>query len=150
MSVTFAPYTIEDLMQIDVQPSQWVQCGLNARWTGEAEARELIACGDGWTAHGADGRVLCVGGIAETFPGRQGTVWAMLASGIGAPAMAAITRFCRRFIADSPLVRVDAMIADDRASRCWADLIGLTWNTTLEQWGAASETVHFYERVRRC
>lgn len=150
MTVRFAPYTIEDLMQIDVQPRQWRQCGLNARWTSEAEARELIAMGDGWTAHGDGGRLLATGGIAETFAARQGTVWAVLAADVGGAAMLAITRFCRRFIADSPLVRVDALIADDCPSRRWADLIGLTWNTTLERWGAASETVHFYERVRRC
>lgn len=150
MTVVFRPFHYADALSIAVQPSQWVQAGIDARCMSEEQARDLHARGAAWTAFAPDGRVLCCAGIAETFAGRQGTAWAMLATGLGIRQHLAITRFARERIAQSPLVRIESLIEADPAGRCakWALAVGLTLEATLASWGAASETVFLYRRIR--
>ena len=152
MSVVFRPFFWFDAVEIAVQPSQWVQAGIDARTMTEHEARDLAKRGAAWTAIGEDGRILCCAGIAEMFVGRQGTAWAMLAADLGVAQHLAITRFARARIAASPLVRVESLISDDPTGRCakWAQAVGLELEATLACWGAASETVFLYRRIAPC
>lgn len=152
MTVMFRRFFWFDALDIAVQPSQWVQAGIDARYMSEEQARDLGQRGPAWTAIGADGRVLCCAGITDVFAGRQGVAWAMLAADLGVAQHLAITRFAKARIAESPLIRIESMISDDPTGRCakWALVVGLELEATLACWGAASETVFLYRRIAPC
>ncbi|WP_061780751.1 hypothetical protein [Sphingomonas sanguinis] len=152
MSVAFRRFFWFDAIDIAVQPSQWVQAGIDARYMSEEQARDLARRGPAWTAIGDDGRLLCCAGITEIHAGRQGVAWAMLAADLGVAQHLAITRFAKAQIAASPLIRVESLISDDPTGRCvkWASAVGLEHEATLACWGAASETVYLYRRIAPC
>lgn len=138
-----------DAMAIVLQPSQLIEAGIASRDMTPDEAQSLIDRGEAWTVEGADGRVLACYGIAETFPGRQGTAWAMLSADMGIAAHARMTRFARLRVATSQLARVECLIADDPTGRSakWATACGMVREATLRCWGGASETIHVHARV---
>lgn len=137
----------EDVVSIERQASQRVQLGIE-RIPSIEEAHALLDEGEAWSAVADDGRVVACMGIRETFPGRQGVAWAILAGGVGA-AHLAITRHARARIAASPLVRIEAIVRLAVDAECqWARLVGLEARTILRKFGAASEDHVLFERIR--
>ena len=117
-----------DALDLALQPSQWIEAGIECRALDPDQAAAMEASGPAWTARARDGRVLCCAGIGTMYfdaGGRpaHGVAWAMLSSRIGA-AHVAITRFARRAIAESPFRRIEAIVqADDGGEACrWAEL----------------------------
>ena len=144
--VRIEPLTVEAAMAIDRQASQKVQIGMPRMMTCD-EAEALVdSVGEKWAViENATARIVACFGLAETFPGKQGVAWAILAEGIGS-AHLAMTRFCRARVAASPLVRIEAIVRTP--SECsWAMLIGLTYRCDLPMFGAASETHFLYDKV---
>lgn len=136
----------EDAMAIKRQASQRVQLGLEAQMTPEI-AQDLIDGGEAWTMTRDGVPVACLG-LRETFPPVQGVAWAILADGVGA-AHLALSRFARRRIAASPLVRIEAIVRTSVEAEClWARLVGLEPVALLRKFGAASEDHMLFERVR--
>lgn len=148
MRVHFRPFVPRDALDIELQPSQLIEAGLNAGAMSIEAAHDLILNGVAWTAEQAgSGRILCCAGFYETFAGLQATAWARLCANLGASAHLAITRFAQARIAESPLRRIECMVADDGRAIRWAEAVGLVREATLECWGAASETVHVHRRI---
>lgn len=149
MSVRIRLFRPEDALALALQPSQIVEAGIASADMTIADARLLVERGEAWSAILPDGTPIACYGIAETFPGRQGTAWAMLASGLGVAAHAAITRFARMRVAASKLARVECLVRADvrgRGSK-WAVAVGMPREATLACWGGASETIHVHARV---
>ncbi|MEV4934421.1 hypothetical protein [Sphingobium sp. LSP13-1-1.1] len=145
MSVLIRPMVASDALRLKRQPSQRVQIGL-VRDMSVEDARDLIDGGEAWSAE-RDGDVIACMGLRETFPGKQGVAWAVLAQGVGA-AHLAITRHARRRIAESPLVRIEALTRIDVEAECvWARLVGLTPSAILRKFGALSEDHMLFERI---
>lgn len=144
-SVTFADMTAIDLLELVAQPTQ--QVGFAAPCQTLEHATELAENGRAWSAR-VGGRLLVCAGLTETFPGKQGVAWAILAENKGV-AMHAITRFARWQIVTSPLRRIEAIVrGDDPSCAAWARMVGLRFRTALEAWGPDSETHLLFERVR--
>lgn len=136
-----------DLLAIERQASQVTQLGL-AHAPSIEEAEALIDDGEAWTAEDAAGRIVACMGIRETFPGRQGVAWAVLADGVGM-AHLAITRHARARIIASPLVRIEAIArVGVRAEMRWPLLVGLAPRALLPKFGAASEDHMLFDRIR--
>lgn len=146
MSLVFRPYDPAHALALRLQPSQAIEAGQAFAGLTAEGATLLGEQGAAWSALDGD-RVVCCAGLAESFPGRQATAWAMLAAGIG-PLHLALTRFAAARIAESPLRRIEAVVADDARCTLWATLCGLRREATLACWGGASETVHIFARVR--
>ena len=172
--VNFTRLQPVDLLEIARQPSQDRVLGLDYTWT-EAEAQELCAEPVAWTAR-REGVIVACFGIAETFPGRQGWGWAVLATGIGG-AHLAVTRFMRTVIAGCDLARLEvlaravdleavltaAVIAREGpldsgelvalamarpTPECrWAALLGLQPGHVLRRYGALGESYMLFERI---
>lgn len=135
-----------DADMIERQASQRTQMGIEGGMTAET-AQAFIDQGEAWTASFA-GRIIACLGIVETFPGKNGTVWAVLARDIGA-AHLPLTRFAKARVAESPLVRVDAIARLDVTAECaWAKLCGLAPAHVLRKFGAMSEDHVLFERIR--
>lgn len=152
MTIAIEALRAADLMEIQRQPSQLVQLGIERAMT--IEEAEAIAEGDGeaWTARaghvGAGGRIVACLGLRETFPGRQAVAWAVLAEDVGA-AHLAITRFARARIRESRLPRIEAIVRESvPAEGAWAQLVGLAPAHVLRCFGAMSETHILCERIR--
>lgn len=146
MGVEIRPMIAADVLAIERQPSQRVQLGFRET-PSEADAQGLIDDGEAWAAVDGD-RVIACFGIRETFPGKQGVAWAILSSAVGA-AHLAITRFAKRRIAESPLVRIEAIARVAISAECvWPRLTGLQAAHVLRKFGAASEDHMLFERVR--
>lgn len=140
------PMIVADAMEIKRQASQRVQLGLEREMTPEI-AQDLIHGGEAWTILRDGVPIACVG-LRETFPPVQGVAWAILADGIGG-AHLTITRFARRRIAESPLIRIEAIVkCDHPADVLWAKLVGLAPIALLRKFGAASEDHMLFERIR--
>jgi hypothetical protein len=136
-----------DALAIVRQPSQRVQVGLEIEITPEIAA-DLIDGGAAWAAieAGTD-RVVALMGLRETFPGKQAVAWAVLSDKVG-PAHLAITRHARLMIAQSPLVRIEAIVRLNVAAECdWARMVGLEPVAVLRKFGALSEDHVLYERI---
>lgn len=162
--------TVADALAIQKQASQRLQVGLEIQMSAD-DARELIEHGEAWAALRGDQVIACMG-IRETFPGRQGVAWAILAEGVGA-AHLAITRHARRRIRESPLVRIEAIVrpgidveavvaahpdldpyamlevvVSQRGPEVvWALLVGLKPNAVCRKFGALSEGHLLFERI---
>lgn len=145
--ISIAPLIATDALEIQRQPSQRVQLGLEREISLE-EAEEIAAGpGEAWTVR-HHGRIVACIGLRETFPGRQAVAWAILAEGLGA-AHLAVTRFARARIATSPLRRIEAIVrAETHAESIWARLVGLQAAHVLRSFGAQSETHVLFERIR--
>lgn len=173
--IGFSPMAPEDAMAIDRQPSQRVQLGLDDAMTIEA-AEDMVRYGEAWCARRAGGkdggRIVACLGLRETFAGRSGVAWAILAKGIGG-AHVAVTRFARRRIAASALVRIEAVVkagvdaeavltcfpgidghalleavlSVPSAETRWAGAVGMTPVAVLRKFGAASATHVLFERI---
>lgn len=148
--IQFEPFRARDALNIQLQHSQWVEAGIEARGMTIEQARDLE--GSAWTAWrmgpGLNMRILCCAGFRELFPGRHAIAWALLAAGIGPRALLTVTRFARARIAESPLVRIECLTRDGRAERRWAEAVGLAFRAALPGWGAASETICVFDRVK--
>lgn len=143
--VTIRPMTVADAMSLQRQSSQQVQVGLVRDMSVEV-AQDLIDNGEAWTAERA-GVPVAIMGLRETFAGRQGVAWAVLAEGVGA-AHLPISRHARRRIADSALVRIEAIVrVDVDAEMLWARLVGLEPRCLLRKFGALSEDHMLFERI---
>ena len=147
MTVQISKLVAADALEIQRQPSQAVQLGIERAMT-PAEAEDLAdGPGEAWAAR-YHGRIVACLGLRETFPGRQAVAWAILADGLGG-AHLAITRFARRRIIDSQLRRIEALVRRDVAAECaWAKAVGLTARCVLPCFGAASEAHVLFDRVR--
>ncbi|MGN6124816.1 MAG: hypothetical protein ACTHOJ_17870 [Sphingomonas oligoaromativorans] len=145
-AVSILPMRPEDALLLQRQPSQRMQLGLEMD-LDLAAARDLVHGGEAWTAWRDDLPIACMG-LRETFPGVQGVAWAVLAEGIGA-AHLAISRHARRRIADSPLIRIEAIVrAAAPAEGAWARTVGLEPEALLRCFGARSEDHVLYVRIR--
>lgn len=163
-----------DLMAIERQASQRRLFGLPAEMDADL-AEQSAAQPIAWCAREGS-RILACFGILETFPGRQGTAWALLAEGIG-NAHLQLTRFIQGQIAGCGLARLElvaraADIEDEiaqaeaadfggfnqaglirRAMRRatpemrWAVLLGMQPAYLLRQYGAEGETYMLFERI---
>lgn len=145
--IRIEPLTVDAAMSIERQASQMVQLGISRRMNRD-DAEALVAgIGEKWAViENATGRTVACFGLAETFPGKQGVAWAILAEGIGT-AHLAMTRFCRARVAASPLVRIEAIVRTP--SECvWAKMIGLTFRCALPCFGALSQTHFLYDKVQ--
>jgi hypothetical protein len=153
-----------------LQPSQRLQLGEVCAVSAQ-EAEDLCDQDEAWACVYND-RLVALVGIRETFPGRQGVAWAMLAQGIGA-AHLPITRFARWRIGMSRLKRLEviakcgdaeAMIAAsprlagdpwfliEKLARStpdctWAALLGFAPVHVLRHYGGASETHMLFELI---
>lgn len=147
IAVSFRAFEPGDFLRLQVQPSQ--SMGLDAGLLDLDDARDLAAHGQAWTAIDGDGRLLCCAGFREIYAGRHAIAWALLAEGLGA-AHLAITRFARARIAESPLVRIEAVVrANVPAEPAWARVVGLGLEARLAAWGATSEDHLLFSRVNR-
>lgn len=154
MSVEIRPFRARDAIELALQPSQWIEAGIECRAMDEAQALALEQSGPAWSAIGDDGRVLVCAGFGTMYfdsdcRPAHGVAWAMLTTGIGA-AHVAITRHARRMIAQSPLRRIEAIVkADDEGDACrWARMVGLEMACVLRGYGADGTTHFLFERVR--
>lgn len=149
-TIQFEPFRARDALAIQLQPSQWVEAGIEARGMSIEQARDLE--GNAWTAWrmgpGLNMRILCCAGFRELFPGRHAVAWALLARDLGPRALLAITRFARARIAESPLARIECLTRDGAAERGWAEAVGLRLRAELPGWGATSETLCLFDRVK--
>lgn len=153
--VTFHDFSGDDLLALDLQPSQRMEAGLPAIATVE-DARDREARGPAWTARDAAGRVICCAGFYTmacdkvTGEPRHAVAWAALSANIGLRAHLAITRFARARVERSALARIDAYMVADPSGRCakWAYACGLFFQTTLANWGADGSLVLLFARVR--
>ena len=168
--VRFARLTADDLLAIERQPSQRLLLGA-AESIERDEAEALADQDDAWSCWRGDRLLACVG-INETFPGRQGVAWALLATALGA-AHLPLTRFVAGRIAASPLARIEAfarsavgdpafdqfpeldsgqkvaiVMAAPSPELRWARRVGLEPAHVLRKFGAASETYVLCERIR--
>lgn len=64
MSVTFRPFRAQDALDLVLQPSQWIEAGIECRAMDAHQAADMEAAGPAWSAIGNDGRVLVCAGIA--------------------------------------------------------------------------------------
>jgi hypothetical protein len=168
--VSFSRLEPEDILSIDLQASQRMTLGIDTASCTLEEAEELAQEREAWAVR-SDGRLIACIGIRETFPGRHGVAWAILATGIGA-AHLTMTRFARERIVNCGLQRVEAIVrAADAESvlehfpglngqqlidmvltmatpECvWARLVGLRPAHVLRKFGANGETQILFERI---
>lgn len=136
-----------DLIGIERQASQLLLFGVPAEPDLD-EAEALTDNPAAWTLTDTSGRIVACLGIHESFPGKMGIAWALLAPNVGA-AHHALTRFTRAMIEDGArrLARIEALCAPGPATR-WATLVGLTPVHEVRQYGAASESYWLCEIVR--
>lgn len=147
MRVDIHPMMGLDAMEIQRQPSQRVQLGLDREMTREEADALAHGPGEAWCAR-VDGRIVALTGLRETFPGVQAVAWAILAEDIGA-AHLAVTRHARRQIEASRYRRIEAIVrAEVPAEVAWAKLVGLAPAYVLQCFGAASEPHVLCELVR--
>ena len=135
-----------DLIGIERQASQQLLFGEPV----EPDLDEAAALADNpaaWTLTDTSGRIVACLGIHESFPGKMGIAWALLAPNVG-PAHHGLTRFTRWMIEDGAarLQRIEALCAPGPATR-WATLVGLTPVHAVRKYGAASETYMLCERI---
>lgn len=135
-----------DLIGIERQPSQALLFGVPAEPDLD-EAEALADNAAAWTLTDRSGRIVACLGIHESFPGKMGIAWALLAPNIGREHHA-LTRFAQGVIADGAarLQRIEALCAPGAATR-WAVLVGLTPVHAVRKYGAASETYMLCERI---
>lgn len=152
VGVSFAAFRAGDAMAIALQPSQYIEAGIDMRALDAAGAADLEANGPAWTARAADGRILCCAGFREIFAGRQAVAWSMLAAELGVRQHLAITRFARARFAESPLLRIESMFEARPDGRCakWAETVGMVREGLLHAWGPASVPVFVYARIKPC
>lgn len=159
-----------DLVAIEPQASQRFTIGIDTQATSIEEAELLAAQPEAWAIYSA-GRLIACFGIRETFPGRNGVAWAVLAEGIGS-AHLAMTRFARHRIEDCGLARVeaivrgpdaegivdafpgldngqllDAVLTQSTPEMVWARLVGLRPAHVLRKYGGFLETHVLFERI---
>lgn len=147
--LAIVPFAPAHALAIELQPGQWVEGGFDARHCDAGQADRLMA-GDPWTAIDGDDRVLACGGV---LPGEapfqdHGLAWAMIARDVPMRAMVWISAWAAKLIAEAPMRRVEAMIADDPRCLTWARRVGLTHEGRMTGWGPAGVTVHVHARVR--
>jgi hypothetical protein len=165
----FARLEAGDLLSIERQPSQHLLFGLDLAMSAE-EADKLAEQPIAWAAFAGD-RVLACAGVLETYPGRQGVAWAILAAGIGRRHLA-ITRFFAWQVAHAGLARIEAivrgpdieplaaahpefdpwqlaaaMLAAPTPEMRWAAMMGLRPAAALRRFGGLSESYMLYERL---
>lgn len=145
------------LLFMQAQPSQLLQVGTVTRF-GPVEAADKVAAGEGYAVvHGT--RVAACFGIIDTYPGRHGLAWAILAQDMGI-AHLTLTRFARAAMAASPLRRIEAVAAapagtTDLAEMLrrpspemrWAMMVGMQPVHVLREFGGLSETMVLLERI---
>ena len=140
-----------DLIAIERQASQALLFGVPAEPDLD-EAEALADNAAAWTLREVradrSGRIVACLGIHESFPGKMGIAWALLAPNIGREHHA-LTRFAQGVIADGAarLQRIEALCAPGAATR-WATLVGLSPVHEVRKYGAASETYWLCERIR--
>lgn len=174
--VTFARLCPEDLSEIRLQPRQARQMA-QLPFAGDSaeDAAAIAAQPIAWCAR-RQGRIVACFGIYETFPGKHGVAWAMLAEGIG-PAHLALTRFIQGEIVRCGLARLELLTAapdieepiavaerafggfnpGSKVRRAfqhatpemrWAVLLGLEPVHLLRQFGAQGVSLMLFERIR--
>lgn len=92
------------------------------------------------------GRVIFCGGAVQRGA-HYASLWAMFAVGKGR-ATHRLLGMTRRFIAELPHRRVDAMVEDLPAARRWAALAGLTLETTLGEAAPSGRDMLVYRRMQ--
>ena len=67
MSVSILPFRAQDALDLALQPSQWIEAGIECRALDPDQAAAMEASGPAWTARARDGRVLCCAGIGTMY-----------------------------------------------------------------------------------
>lgn len=166
----FSTMRAADLLAIERQPSQQLALGMVYEYDAE-EAAQLAAQAIAWTVRDGS-RIIACFGVAETFEGRQGWGWALLAPGVGY-AHLALTRFVRGQVEACGLPRLEvlakgpdieaeltrmrdpdpgevlsAVLAKSSPEVRWGQLLGLRPAHVLRCYGALSETYVLFEYLR--
>jgi ribosomal protein S18 acetylase RimI-like enzyme len=141
MSLALSPFKAADAFELILQPAQRAEIGWHDR---QRLARAFEDAGNAFTVR-QKGRVIFCGGAAERHEG-YASLWGMFALEKRA-ATFRLLAMTRRFIADLPHGRVDAMVEDVPAARRWAELLGLTHETTLESAAASGRDMLVYRRM---
>lgn len=145
-SLEIRPMIAGDALLLDLQPSQYLEFGIEHREFTFAEAEELADGGEAWTAHRGS-RILGIAGFRQVFAG-QAVLWAALSSEIGADHLAC-TRFARQRIEAAPYRRLEAIVeAGNERAIAWARLVGLEPAHVLHGYGNAGTPHILFEKVR--
>ncbi len=143
--LVFRPMLAGDAVRLSMQPSQWLECGVDHREFTLEEGELLAEGGLAWTA-ARGSRILGVAGFRQLFPGHA-IVWAALSAEIGRDHLAC-SRFAREQVAAAPYHRLEAIVdAENERAVAWAQLVGLTAAHTLLGYGAEGKPHILFERV---
>lgn len=143
----FRPMLAGDAVLLSMQPSQFLELGVDHRQFTMEEGHWLSAGGRAWTAHRGS-RIVGIAGFRELFKGHA-LAWAALSEDVGADHLAC-TRFARWEIAAAPYRRIEALIdAENERAAAWAKLVGLEPVARLEGYGAGGEPAILFERVKQ-
>lgn len=140
--ITVTPFKAADAFALVLQPAQLLDVPWHDR---QRLARSFEEAGQAFTARLDDGRVIFCGGAVERHAG-YASLWAMFAAGKRAAAFRLLA-MTRRFIAELPHARVDAMVEDVPAARRWAELAGLSHETTLAEAAPSGRDMLVYRRI---
>lgn len=145
--VTFRAFAPDDVLALDVQPSQRGQLGIYEPVLDLTHGRMLEASGPAWTAVQGE-RVLCCAGFGEAFGTAHAYCWALLGRGLGG-AHFALRRFIAERMAEAPYRRIEAMVrAGCKAEVQWVELLGFEREGLLRAWGPKGEDHLVYALVR--
>ncbi len=146
--VTFRAMVPGDLPKLVLQRSQVDQFGIFEPVRDAKHGAELVESGPAWAAEADDGRILCLAGFGEVFPGRHAIAWALLGTRIGATHFR-LRRFIQARIAEQPYRRIEAVARADRPAELqWLALLGFERIATMRAWGPKSEDHVLFERIR--
>lgn len=110
-------------------------------------ALAYASAGSAFTARLGDNIVMCGGAFASHR--HHATLWSALAEDAG-PAMLALTRVTRRFLAKLDHRRLDAFVRPSHAAAVrWVEMLGLTLEAELACWHENGDDAMVYVRVRR-
>lgn len=139
-------FRAEDVTWLALQQCQRLWLGAADQPLDLAYGEQLLEAGPAWTITDASGWIVAACGFQESYP-TYATCWALLAEGIGTRHLA-LTRLVRERMAAAPYRRIDALIlADHKAGKRWAELVGLLPAHPLVAAGPAGEDYILFERI---
>lgn len=141
----FRPMLAGDAVLLDMQPSQFVELGVDHRQYTMEQGELLAEGGIAWTAHRGS-RIVGIAGFREIYDGHA-VLWATLSANMGADHLAC-SRFAREQVAASPYRRLEAIVAaENERAVAWAKLVGLTPAHILHGYGGAGTPHILFEKV---
>lgn len=143
-----------DVLRLSLQASQHIQAGEDHASPSLTDAIALDANGPCWSVETADHTLLACGGFRTLFTNDagepvHGLAWAMLSSALTPRGHVWLRSFVRELVVWSPLRRIECYThASNRGECAWAKALGFGNPQMLRHFGAASETVILWERLR--